>query len=73
MTPTQSPQATPPTPIVNRRKLLGGGGLAAAAVAVATALHAEDAEAFFTPTASEKAARYHETAHVKKFYELNAR
>ncbi len=62
----------PATPALNRRNLLGGGGLAAAAAAVVTALHPEEAEAF-RATPAEKAPRYRETEHVKKFYALNAR
>ncbi len=58
---------------LDRRSLLSGTGLAATAAAVVTVLRADDAEAFYQAPASERAARYHETEHVKKFYELNAR
>jgi hypothetical protein len=64
----QTPQAAP----LNRRAILGGTGVVAAAAAVVTVLRADDAEAF-QATPAQKAGRYRESEHVKRFYALNRR
>jgi hypothetical protein len=54
---------------INRRRLLTAGGAAAAA---ASALRPDTAQAF-RATPAEKAGRYQDSAHNRRFYELNRR
>jgi len=59
-----------PEPVrVDRRSFLRGAGIAAAAVAPLSA----SAEQLVRPTNHQAPARYQESEHVKRFYELNRR
>lgn len=54
---------------LDRRSLLRGAGVAAAAAVPLSA----DAEQLVRPTSHQAPARYQESEHVKRFYDLNRR
>lgn len=63
-------QEVPQTAMNRRNFFRAVGGASAAAVAAATTLTPEEAEAY-NPGEEETRARYQETDHVKAFYRVN--